>query len=820
LVVCLLAAANAQQGAAAEAQEIERVYDFDIHEETLGGALTAIARQTDLVVLYPQELARKTGMKPVVGRFTVREAIRTLFRDTQFSGGLTEHGVIYISISGDKQASNGEHDMSNRHVHRSLWASVIAFLSGGGVHAEDAPAAAVPLEEIVVTAQKRLEQLKNVPIAISVLSGAELDQATVNVADALNRVPGVATQQNYLGGGTVVVVRGVAPSFTLASGASPVAYYLDSIPFGLVKSALAPDSNAFDLERVEVLRGPQGTLYGASALNGVVRILTHDPELSGFDAKAKVSGSATQGGGNNYRADMAVNVPLIEDKLAARAVVGYENDSGWIDQPNESNVNAGQVQTYRLKINAQPTPDFSLGLSAWSSRNKADAPSVGFTSDRAASVLDQPISTDYDAYGLKLGYQFPALFASSATSYLEYTNKGVLGLDVPFFGNPPDTLFINDIKSDVFSEEVNLSSSLEGAWRWSAGGMYRRGTEDIAQAYTGAFGVFPPTLGLQTSKSYAVYGEVTRLFLAGQLELTAGLRHFHDDVSSRFQAAPGTPFTSATSTATADTPRGIVTWHPNDRQMLYVSYSQGFRSGFPQLGLPADFPVLQPDRLRNYEIGSKGTLMRGRVTYDTSVYYMDWQGIQAQLNVPYRNNISILAIINGQSASGIGADMALSVEPVSALTFTASVSWNDLSFDEDVRDFPQGGPAQGVVIFAQGDRPTSSPETTVGGSADYRFSLGSAGLKGRLSLAANYTSSQSYRGLFPGTTNLVVQKGDPIVLAHAGFSVESLNWTATLYGDNLNNERGAPVKAFIGVEDWDARVRPRTIGLQLQYQFK
>jgi iron complex outermembrane receptor protein len=119
-------------------------------------------------------------------------------------------------------------------------------------------------------------------------------------------VPGVATQQSYLGGGTVVVIRGVAPSFPAANGSSPVAYYLDSVPFGLIRSAIGADQDVFDLSRVEVLRGPQGTLYGASALNGVVRVLTNEADLSQFDFKVRVTDSATQYGGNGDRGGVSI----------------------------------------------------------------------------------------------------------------------------------------------------------------------------------------------------------------------------------------------------------------------------------------------------------------------------------------------------------------------------------------------------------------------------------------------------------------------------------------------------------------------------------
>lgn len=216
-----------------------------------------------------------------------------------------------------------------------MTASLCSLAFGPGVAAQTRETR--PLEEVIVTAQKRAERLQDVPIAISVLDGASLDNATVEgVAAALNRVPGVTTVTGSFFGGTQVTVRGITAAGPVASGASPVSYYLDSAPFGLVKTAIVPDANAYDLDRVEVLRGPQGTLYGAGGVGGVVRILTKDANPDAFEIKARTSGSSTKDGGENYRGDMAVNVPIVAGKLAARAVVGYEDWGGWIDRDRKS----------------------------------------------------------------------------------------------------------------------------------------------------------------------------------------------------------------------------------------------------------------------------------------------------------------------------------------------------------------------------------------------------------------------------------------------------------------------------------------------------
>jgi iron complex outermembrane recepter protein len=832
LCLCLVGISHAQSAKASIRK------DLNVPAEDLSPALQTVATTYEFQVLYPTSIVKDLKTSGAVGSLTSDEALRKVLTGTGLTYKFLDSNTITVysassapsgasataGQSTSDQTSTGtgggkksSQDFRVAQVDQGKGSQSSAVANQAATSQSNSNGPSTGLEEIVVTAQKREERLQNVPISISVLSGDSLDRSNQGVSEALNAVPGVATQQNYLGGGTVVVIRGVAPALPIISGSSPVAYYLDSVPFGLVKSAIAPDSNAYDLQRVEVLRGPQGTLYGASALNGVVRVLTNDADLSSFDLKARVSDSGTQYGGNNYRGDIAVNVPIIQDKLAIRAVVGYENDSGWIDQPNKKNVNDTEVRTYRLKVNAQPVDNLSIGLSAWSSHSDSGAPSVGYAFDKNASVLNQPDATDYDTYDAKIAYQFTHFSISSSTSYLDYSNYGNLGLDFPPY-SAPGTIFFAGEESHVLAEELNVTSVQEGEWRWSVGGMFRRATENRATTFSGLYSFVPHTLSEDISKSYAVYGELSRLFLQDQLELTVGLRHFHDDVSQEEQLGAGTPFLPAASTAEANTPRVVLTWHATDHQMVYASYSQGFRSGFPQdasVPTAAGIAPVQPDRLTNYEIGSKGSLMDGRVAYDSSIYYIHWKGIQQSLTVqsPILANLTVPAIVNSQAANGVGVDFGLSIQPVRDLTLRAAVSWNNLELDGDVL-------SNNEILFHKGDRPNSSPETTAVVSAEYLFPIGGNGYQGRLLSSANYTSPQDYRGF--GFNNAVaVQSGDAIVLARASFSIDSpSHWTATLYGENLNNDRGSPVKVFIGVPNWNAQIRPRTVGVQAEYKFR
>lgn len=824
--------------AAPPAQARSATYDLDIPAQSLKDALQAFALASQHKLLYSSELVDGKRNPALRGQFTTEQAVKALLSGTNLIYEVTPDGLVLIRAEGQPPPTNttpsgtsedppganatakegkksSSQDFRVAQVDQGKSAITPSVGNQTSNPSENSAIPSTGLSEIVVTAQKREERLQNVPISISVLLGGDLDKSTAQgVSEALNAVPGVATTENYLGGGTSVVIRGVQAASPLFTGSSAVAYYLDSVPFGLIRSAIAPDEDAYDLERVEVLRGPQGTLYGASALNGVVRVLSSDPNLDEWDLKTRVSDSYTQSGGNNYRGDLAVNIPIIEGTVAARAVVGYESDSGWINQPNKTDVNDDELRNYRLKLKAQPTEDLSIVLSDWSSYQNYGAPSAGYSYNRSLSLLDQPIITDFDAYGIKIDDRFAGYSLSSMTSYLDYKNDA--SLDLLAYGFP-GSIFFSGLESNVFSQELNLASPRQGEWRWSVGGIYIRGTENNLQTYT-LIGVDPETVDM-VSKSYAVYGELTRLFFQDRLELTGGVRHYQDDVSQLGQLTPGTPFTPAGGTFGANTPRGVLTWHVSDTQMVYASYSQGFRSGFPQdPSVPAGYPSVRPDRLRNYELGSKGNLLGGTLAYDTSVYYMRWDEIQQLLLVPYAGvPTGSGAVLNGQAASGVGIDFALSAQPTENLRLSAAVSWNDLEMDSTVI-------SSGLPLFQKGDRPNYSPETTADASAEYQFALGSQGYKGGVTGSVNYISQQNYHVIVNGglpNAQAIVQPGDPMTVGRLSFSVLApTHWTATLFADNVNNWRGTPIQPFPEVTNWNARVRPRTMGLKFDYHLR
>jgi outer membrane receptor protein involved in Fe transport len=417
---------------------------------------------------------------------------------------------------------------------------------------------------------------------------------------------------------------------------------------------------------------------------------------------------------------------------------------------------------------------------------------------------------------MKVDYQAPWFSVSSASSYFTYLNDGSLDV-APGVDTPPLT---TRLSSRVFAEEINLNSKLDGPWRWSAGAFYRSARDNTYQTLGNL--IPAPVSAADTSRSWAAFGELGRRFLDNQLELAVGARYFHDDVGLEqlilFGEPPGTPLLRTNTPFKATTPRAVLTWFPNHDFTAYASYSEGFRSGFPQSELvqlvAPTFAPVRPDKLHNYEIGGKGNLFGNRLSFDAALYYMKWNDIQQTLGIPVPGSTAyIVANVNGKSASGVGVDFAVTARPIEGLSLGFNFSWNGLSEDSAVL-------SGGELLFPAGSRIDDSPAYTIGANAQYSFPFGSTGWTGQLEALARYTSLQTTTSVSSGSglPPLVVESNN-ITTGRTSFSVSApSHWRVMLYSDNVTNNRGVPLASntpFTSVS-----MQPRTTGVQVDYRYK
>ena len=319
--------------------------------------MTELSRQARVPLLYPYDLAERKGMHAVAGRFTVEEALNEMLRDTDFSGGLTESGVITVSLTGSK-GQRQESEVTSGNVKKSLLAGVASIMFGAGAgHAQTAPE---PLakDELVVTAQKREQRSQDVPLSVDAVGGDALEKKGItDFRDVLRGMAGISYSGQTRGQGRYSI-RGIS-----TTAFSPtVGVYYDDISLVTIARGFsgAAEPPFFDLGRVEVLKGPQGTLYGGSAMGGAIKYVSRKPNLDEFEGSVAAGVGLVAHGSVSYSGEGVVNVPIIEGKLAFRGGVQVVHDSGYIDTvPNANFQLPGVSTTYPPTLTPLELPSLS-----------------------------------------------------------------------------------------------------------------------------------------------------------------------------------------------------------------------------------------------------------------------------------------------------------------------------------------------------------------------------------------------------------------------------------------------------------------------------
>ena len=643
------------------------------------------------------------------------------------------------------------------------------------------------IEEVIVTALKREQALLDTPISVSAFTGNYLeDIGASQMADFLQSAPGASIVDSS-NGDQVIAIRGISSTF----GDSPVGYYLDEVPFNLISITLVPDVRTFDIERIEVLRGPQGTLYGASSIGGTVRILTRDPVFNEFQGKVDLSGSSTSGGGENYGAKAAINIPLVDDRLALRLVGTTEDYDGWLDQPLSGleNVNDREIDTVRAKLRWAPTDSVELVLGAWTYDSDAGAGTWGNDDGEFVGLLN-PTTMEYDLLSALLTINTKHFDIVSSTSYMDtsQTTGGFIEFTRP---------------ADTFAQELRFSSTGDGPWHWTAGAFYRDLTTGFAFSFGGV-----DTVQDTSSETYSVFGELTYAF-SDQLEGTVGLRQFEDKRNRLDTTGLGIVDIEAKYSDTS--PRFNLAWRPNEDVLVYGNIAKGFRSGFQQPGISLLFADLlgipipdsaDPETAWSYEVGTKTQLADGRVVLEAAAYYIDWNNLQTVIFVIPG---ALGAIINAGKATAIGLDFAITAVPMEGLELAFSGNINQSEYGEDVFD------VAGTVV-EDGQQIQGFPDLILAGSATYRWPIGDGGLQGIGFFRVEHTGVRT-RNFGSSTT-----EGDKITQASLRLGVESGKWGAYLFANNLFNEDGA-VNGPIITTGAAVRLRPRTIGLNVRFDW-
>jgi iron complex outermembrane receptor protein len=806
---------------------------FDIPAQPLSSALQAFAVQANIQLLYVHDVVAKKRGNEVRGNFDKHAALALLLRDTGFEASYSADDVATIKPVA-RAVSPGRTDTSRL---RPRMSSRLALADNDRARSQQSPV----LEEVIVTSQKRRERLQNVPVPVAAVTASTLaDKSQFRMQDYYTQVPGLAMTPNQFSGAPSVAIRGI----TSGDATNPtVAITVDDVPFGSSTSIgggyFAPDFDPSDLARVEVLRGPQGTLYGAASIGGLIKYVTIDPTTAGLEGRlqAGVNG-VSHGGSAGYNVSAGFNVPL-GDAFAVRVSGFRREEAGHIDNVRglgERDVNETRSSGGHLSALWHPSDRFSLKLSALLQDSEVFGtpyvtvgPGVG---DLKQDFLPATgfVERKFQAYSATAVLKFDAVEFTSVTGYSESQLADLLdytALNGAFtqaiFGTA-DTLNTDDTTTYKFSQELRAATQLGERIDLVIGGYYTREYSPYRLEILAADPGGRPTESVLASSFFSTFREwagftaLTYRF-TDRFDVQVGARGSQieqsfgeTDIGPLVPLALGTTsprvlpeaFAREHATTYLITPR----FKFSSDLMLYTRLASGYRPGGINqgelTGLP---PRFAPDQTLNYEVGVKGDAFADRFLFDASVYYIDWQDIQLSLINPANGQNYFT---NGSRAKSAGVELSVQLLPADGLRIGAWAVWNNAVLTEAMPT-----PEQGGVNGPKGARLPFSSRFAASASADYEFPLGT--LTGMAGTTVSYVgdrlgtfiADESVRQRFPAYTKADV---------HAGLKTQQ--WTFDLYVNNVTDERGVLGGGHGTIIPTAFQlIQPRTVGVSIARSF-
>jgi iron complex outermembrane receptor protein len=699
------------------------------------------------------------------------------------------------------------------------------------------------LEEIVVTAQKRSETLQEVPLAVSAVTGQQLDNlGATDFSDYYRQVPGLEAidrgdgQKKY-------ILRGLN-SESAPSLAPIVQQYLDEFPLTLVSGAQS-DLRLYDLERVEVLRGPQGTLYGSGSMGGTIKNVTARPDLENIGGQVEVTASDTDHGSVNSKGHAVLNLPIVPGELGIRALAYDEYDSGYIDNviTGEKGTNDTHVSGGRISIRWKPAAPLDLNLMVLDQRLRSGDLSVdtsGFVAPAApfppqvpwfpggarsgdlqvVKSASEPTADDTFITNLTGSYDFDwAQLTSSTTYYRRTTNLQQDTPELLGYGSYD----VTNTRATTSSEELRLSNQ-SGRLKWLGGLYYLHNRESPEETRQTAFlpgGSVYFIEGIEDrSEQEALFGEISYDLLS-QLTATVGVRRARYDETQSTVLEPSAwlgPFGVNQHTTTE---KYELSSHPSRETLLYVLASSGFRPG--GFNSTAFNPLINAsgniartygsDSLWNYEIGWKQSLLDQRLTFDTAAYYIDWSDIQVTEFDPsglysYEGNAS--------RAHVYGLEAEWRFVPFSGLQLSLNGAYNDAELAENEPGAYGPVPPHTDLPGLAGDRLPDVPLFSGAMVASYEAPLAQSGLRGFVNTSLTYTgkSATAFR-----SEDSLYRILPAYALLNLRLGVEQSGWRATMFADNLTDRRAVLFIDPRAGYNRDYVNRPRTVGVTFTKEF-
>lgn len=751
-------------------------------------------------------------------------------------------------------------------------AAAAALLPGQMALAADSFANEEGFGEIIVTALKRSTSLQETPISISAVTGdALVNSGAQGLADLGATTPSL----NFVDGGPSyrrVVIRGIR-----ASGEPMIGTYYDETPVTGVVGAgndaggSTPELRLFDAERVEVLRGPQGTLYGSGSMGGTLRVIYNKPNLQQIEAAVDASLSNTNDGGWNYEVNGMVNVPLAEDQIGFRAVGFYRWQDGYVDniQLGINNINVLKSYGGRFLLRMQPTERWTFDIATYINQTRTDTSAWDLQAGKynSLAMVRQPVRDNVELYSVTSVYDLDFATLTGSGSYM-HRNMSSMS-DVSRYmqfqrtpgrcaqlvggGNDCSPGELNDFydlvdgqsysalypqqEMDAWTAELRLGSNGDSALHWTFGGFYSQRAVAVHNPQVNAdpvTGVMIEPIEYATSRfindkltQVAGFGEVS-LDITPRFNLTAGARYFkykkrifgETDVPSILVGARITPKSRVDFSEDGWVFKFNGSYRITDDIMLYAEAAQGFRPGGANqvLGLEENFTGYRSDSLWNYEVGLKTSLFDRRMTFNIDVFQINWSDMQVTLRTP---NGAFSYVGNAGKARVRGLEIETSVHPLDGLSLTGNFSYLDAKLTEDQNT--------GITATSglKDDRIPNVPKYMGGGAVQYGWALSDA-LNGFARVDFNYVGG-SWSDFRP--TYVYAREIDDYTMVNARIGIEEPDnkWGVYLFATNLLNSTAITNASATAISTGGNiaipgrtlvhSVTPRTIGINFRGSF-
>lgn len=765
-----------------------QLHHFRIASQPAGKTLRVFALENNCEILFSTALVKNIHTNFIEGTYTLQGALEALLKQTGLSVETTSKNVFLIRKQPrrDLPAKQGNPAPSPQPF--------------------KTPSINTEIEEITVTAQKRSELAYDIPMSITTLNADQIRSAQLSSFSSISHYVPELNVIAYAPGANLIYIRGIS---NLAGVSSMTGIYMDEAALSLHPQS-EMDIHTIDIERIEVLRGPQGTLYGQGAMGGTVRFITQSPELNAVRFSTDLLLNTVDKGDFTRKINSVINLPIVEDSLAIRVAADYEDHGGWVDHPasGRKNVNDSVTTDLHVKTLWKPSENISVNAGYLYSDKNVGSITQGVDSDYhlVSPVFPEKthaIEAETELSTLSVEYNTDDYSFLSASSYLNNSKTTPVPL---FLGSLEQIRFIN-YHFNVFTQEFRLHSTETGSTvNWTAGLFYRQYEMDNYDSETTGTSnpVTKSSSQFRDNTSIAAFFDVSHKFsdrfLAG-----AGLRYFEEKKQQK----------NLPSNATHERKFDVLSWRLYSTYEItetiktYASISTGFRSGGFNRESDDITPPYEDEEVISYELGSKMHFLDNSLSLEVALFYSQYKDMQDAVRNPPQPNV----VINLGDANIKGFDWAITWLP----TYNTEISFSGNIVDTE---FSSVHVQTGTPSHLEGDPIDHIPDYSfqVFGKYNFQWSDDIHGFirAGFTQQGKAHATDRSVKELGVGLEEAFGQS-DRLSFLNAGLGWNWHHWSLELFSNNLLNEKGNFISTayLFG----PSRPEPRTVGIRLHYDY-